>query len=883
MHRALPGIRLTAVSGTVGARIAATGLGGIAAIAAARGLGPHGRALLALMMSVPTLCTVVGVLGLDNANARFAGRSHTAFRQVVRRSVVFAGAAGSALGAAWWCAGVPWPVVRLGLDPRLAVLSAALCPVSLLVTLLGTAEVGRDRIAAYNLVMTVTTAAYMTGIASLFVTDSLTVAGSFLVFAASQVIALISYLVLANGRVHPDGEQVSRREYGSYAFRAYFPNLVQYGMLRMDIPIIAVLAGTTAVAMYAVALPVAEILLLIPTAAALVIFPRVTAGAVDRAAAGRIGRTVLGLTAAFAAVTAAAAPVLIPAVYGARYRDSVAVVWYMLPGLICYSAVRIRQAYLAATDHLEPVIKATAAAVVVCLAGLVALASHFGAAGAGAADSAGYLAFAVVLVGVTRQRDLPSRWAAALRSQARRAALACRAAVAQARPVLLGGGILIAGLAAARVSTMSAAAAATAGGAVLLLAISAIPELGLYLLAVVLPLSQSDFAASLISPKALALLIVACLIGPMVGRRLMHPAGQAVMLGIAVAFYLVVSMAVVGGSGVTESTRTVLTVSAPLLFLPLIAGATAATRRAVLLFCVTMALLAIPEALKSESSITALGNVTAGISAQVAAGQTGAVNHNAEGALFVIALAVSLAFSARARRGAARLAVTALILAEAAGVAYSFSRASYFGAITVIAAFALRRSFRGLAGLAMACGCLLPLLPAVVVARFTSATAVNGLDISSDVRLDLWGSALRMFDAHPVIGVGYQNFAAQLPAYFYADGNYNAALLQFRDLSYAHNTVLSILAETGLVGALLAGMLITIGWRRAWFATRSGCWAGESALLALVGIGVCSLFGEPLFDPAVLAVLMLTVLAAPGPRELLRAGLRTTFAGGPGA
>jgi len=401
---------LGAVSGTLGARIGTTGLGAVAAIAAARGLGTHGRALLALMMAVPVLCTVVGVLGLDNANARFAGRSHSAFRQVVRRSVVFAAIAGSVFGGGWWVCGLIWPVVRFGINPRLALLSAAVCPVCLLVTLLSTAEIGRDHIAAYNVIMTVTTAVYVAGVVVLFATGTLTVARCFLVFTVSQLIALVAFLKLATGRVHPDGEQVSHREYRSYAFRAYLPNLVQYGMLRMDIPLIQVLAGTTAVAMYAVALPVAEILMLIPTAAALVIFPRVTAGAVDMAAARRIGRTALVASAAFAAVTALAAPVLVPAVYGTEYHNSVAVVWCMLPGLVLFSAVRVRQAYLAATDQLKQAIMATAVAAAACLLCLVALAPRFGAAGAGLADSAGYLAFAVVLVAATRRRDRRHWW-----------------------------------------------------------------------------------------------------------------------------------------------------------------------------------------------------------------------------------------------------------------------------------------------------------------------------------------------------------------------------------------------------------------------------------------------------------------------------------------
>jgi O-antigen ligase len=142
------------------------------------------------------------------------------------------------------------------------------------------------------------------------------------------------------------------------------------------------------------------------------------------------------------------------------------------------------------------------------------------------------------------------------------------------------------------------------------------------------------------------------------------------------------------------------------------------------------------------------------------------------------------------------------------------------------------------------------------------------LDVSSALRLDLWSSAIRMFQAHPFTGVGYLNFAAELPAYFQDTGNYSTSVIQFSSLGFAHNTYLTVLAETGLVGAILVGALAVAGWRMAWVAVRSGEWAGESAMLAFVGIAVCSFFGEVLLVPAVLAAFLLVVNAAGGTREV---------------
>lgn len=92
--------------------------------------------------------------------------------------------------------------------------------------------------------------------------------------------------------------------------------------------------------------------------------------------------------------------------------------------------------------------------------------------------------------------------------------------------------------------------------------------------------------------------------------------------------------------------------------------------------------------------------------------------------------------------------------------------------------------------------------------------------MSSALDLDLPNSVIRMFQAHSRTGVGYLNFAARLPAY---------------------------IQDTGV---------------------RPGVWTGESAVLALAGIARCSLFGEVLLVPAVLAAFPLVVTAAGGTQEV---------------
>jgi O-antigen/teichoic acid export membrane protein/O-antigen ligase len=840
-----------------------------AGIITARVLGPHGRAVLAVMLSVPAIFSVVGVFGLDNANARFAGRSHTAYRQLVRLSVVYSALLGSALAALWLLAGRAWPTVMLGLTPRLALLTAALCPVALLTTLLGTAEIGRGRVMAYNLATAIPTGCYVAGVVVLLITGQLTVTNCFLSAAAGLALSAIALLLLAAARVHPDGQKVAAREYGSYAFRAYLPNLAHYGMLRMDVPVIQLLAGSTAVALYSVALPVAEGLLLLPAAVALVIFPQVTSGAMDREAAQKIARTVLLATAGIAALIALAAPALMPAIYGTPYRGSVTVVWCMLPGLVLFSSSRTLQAYLAATDLLRPVITATAVGLAVNLGLLLALTPRFGAAGAGASDSAGYLAFTVFLAAwVRRGRSRAEDRARPSPGTGRAPAPQLwwpRIEPSRFRSPILGCAGAAAAIGAAKVSTSSSTIAGLFIAVAIVLLCLLIPNLGLYLLAIAIPLSQSTIGTTLLTPRKLTVIIAVSLLGHLVAGRVVRPRPAATATAIGLIAYLLVSATVIGGinSAGAKNWQFALLVCAPLLLLPLITEPGAVISRVLILFSFSCAVLGLVEISKASSSLATSTDLSPADSAVLAISQTNTANHNAVGALLVIALAILLAHLTISRSSLAKIAMVAAITALVLGIAYSFSRASYFGAIAVVVVYALRKSIRGLIGLAVGTACLLPILPAAVTARFSTVLASSSnLDADSTVRLDLWSSALRMFDAHPLFGVGYLNFAAQLPYYFRATGNYDVSYIEFPLLEYAHNTYLTVLSQTGLIGIAAVGILVVLAWRRAWSAARSGDWAGEAALLAMIGVGVCSIFGEVLLVPAILCGFMLVILAA---------------------
>ena len=230
-----------------------------------------------------------------------------------------------------------------------------------------------------------------------------------------------------------------------------------------------------------------------------------------------------------------------------------------------------------------------------------------------------------------------------------------------------------------------------------------------------------------------------------------------------------------------------------------------------------------------------------------------------------------LALYPRVRRDPGRLAVIVAIAVLIVGVAYSFSRSSYFGALAVLAVFAVRRPVRVSLISAAVAVCVIPVLPPAVSARIGTVWSSNGLDASSVARLDLWRSALHMFIHQPILGVGYLHFSGQLPVYFQNTNSSYIPIAGFAGLIYAHNIYLTVLSQTGLIGFFLVGALVVGGWRGAWSAMRAGDWAGESAVLAFVGIGVGAVFGDPFFQAAVLAAFMLVILAGRHPGEVSNA------------
>jgi O-antigen ligase len=186
---------------------------------------------------------------------------------------------------------------------------------------------------------------------------------------------------------------------------------------------------------------------------------------------------------------------------------------------------------------------------------------------------------------------------------------------------------------------------------------------------------------------------------------------------------------------------------------------------------------------------------------------------------FGLLLALALALFTREARerwvaaAAAAIIAFATVLADSRGAELGLATA-----IAVLLVVAWRRE--RIAGIALLIG--VPVLAlawffGIIPARLredllqqVSLGPVNAANFSIQERLAHWVAGWRMFQAHPLLGVGAGNYSA-----VYA--RYQVSPVWFEALGHAHNYYINAAAETGMLGLIaifsVVGISLWAGWR----------------------------------------------------------------------
>lgn len=379
-------------------RAALIAAGLLTSILTARTLGVAGRGEYFYIVTLASLATQFGNLGLASSNTYSLAKDHSLLPQLAANSFWISLVVGTLAACGIlifeadqtkhdWIGGPAWLVILM-VPPMLYGLLAS------------NLFIGLSLFRHYNCFQLGSTLFQLIAVAgvawmSLGVHAFLFVSALTGLIAAGALLAMLNHL---NPLVWQFNFQLFRENFG-YACRAYLATLMGYGVSRVGVLLLSRFADKEEIGIYSVAVQFADVLMVLPSTMAMVLFPDLLKGPAEKRFARTMRATVqIGLTMAVLCVlTGFFAVWVVPVLFGESFLLSVRVLWWMLPGVFFLSLTNIVSQYLA-TQGIPP------ANVWAWMGGLVflivfgsQLIPRWGALGAAASLTFTYVLLAIVL------------------------------------------------------------------------------------------------------------------------------------------------------------------------------------------------------------------------------------------------------------------------------------------------------------------------------------------------------------------------------------------------------------------------------------------------------------------------------------------------------
>jgi O-antigen/teichoic acid export membrane protein len=389
---------------TLSARVLVVGLALVSSVVLARGLGPEGRGVFALLLLLPELVKSLGLLGFEQANAVFAGLEPQRRRALAWHSAWTALTVGTIVAAAaigYVDAGAPGLESLTELPLWLCVLPLALVPARLLTEYWSAVLRGMNRILVLNVVevsfrlatlalMVLTVVTLGGGVAGAVAADSGAVLG---------MVVVLGVLLGAGGALgQPTIDAGLWKRTARFALPTHCASIMSYLNYRIDQFIIAVLLPPEQLAFYVIAVDIAERLWIIPGAVSTALLPHLTnSPRRDPATAALVARHAVIWTGLACVVVGALAGVAVEVLYSTAYAETASPLRWLLPGVFTLTVGKVLVAELLARTKVRFTIWLSAIAVTVNVGANLLLIPRLGLAGAGMASSLSYTAVAVVV------------------------------------------------------------------------------------------------------------------------------------------------------------------------------------------------------------------------------------------------------------------------------------------------------------------------------------------------------------------------------------------------------------------------------------------------------------------------------------------------------
>ncbi|MGD0428225.1 MAG: oligosaccharide flippase family protein [Candidatus Acidiferrales bacterium] len=402
----------TVLGGQIACAAAALGI----EICYARLIGPTGRGQIGVCMMVISIGLAVAGLGGEVPILIWAASQRKTLDAWLP-AVWFWGLIGCVTFSCFWTT-LYWkwhPSFLQGVTPTLAYLVLAVVPpyvfFQFLLALLTGLERFRER-AAISLVAQVVELGTVVILALVVArTAEMAIVGNLagIVIAGCVGAILLRHSLRHGWRLGPAANRLGASL--SLGMRGVSSNLAMFATYRLDVFVVNYFLSPAQVGFYALGVVISESLWQIPQAVAVALAPR-TARTIDEGGEQFtcfVTRQVFLLACGMAGIMALTSPIVIPLIFGARFRPSVPVIWWILPGTVAFAVAKVMAADLTARGKPEynSMIAIASAALTVLLD--FALIPRMGIRGAALASSITYFLQAI-MIGVALKSVIKASW-----------------------------------------------------------------------------------------------------------------------------------------------------------------------------------------------------------------------------------------------------------------------------------------------------------------------------------------------------------------------------------------------------------------------------------------------------------------------------------------
>lgn len=312
------------------------------AVLVARKLGPSGRGVVAVALTLVMVMQQLGSLGLASANPYFGLRDRTTTGRIAANSLLAAGVIGGLLAMLCLAAKEVVPVTVRGLSWLDVSIVALTLPASLVFLYLQAILLGQGKMLVYNLVEAGQNVLGVIVLAIGLLVIGMGVTGSVAVVVSVYWVGAAAYIIALNrGETRIARPDIAlARAMVRYAFRIYVAGMMSFLIIRLDLFLVNGYLGSQQAGLYAVAGGLADALFLLPMVIGLNIFPRIASGAGNDTSAA-VFRLVSIVYAVVVLASAVAAPPIIDFLYGNAFASAADLYRWLAPGVFSLGLVTV--------------------------------------------------------------------------------------------------------------------------------------------------------------------------------------------------------------------------------------------------------------------------------------------------------------------------------------------------------------------------------------------------------------------------------------------------------------------------------------------------------------------------------------------------------------